>query len=169
MPCSSSSRALFSVIMLIIAIETPSMTLAQTENFFTFNLVLKDGISGVDGLDDVFASAVSPDGKHLYAVAGGDNSISLFQRNRTTGFLTFVDKWQVDVASESDDHYVVISPDGRHVYVTAESADSVLVFGRNITSGLLNYVELIDLGSLGFGDVRRIEISPDGENLFTTV
>ena len=50
---------------------------------------LVDGAGGVNGLDGASAVAATRDGKHVYATASADNSVSLFQRDATTGLLTF--------------------------------------------------------------------------------
>jgi 6-phosphogluconolactonase (cycloisomerase 2 family) len=41
----------------------------------------RDGIGGVDGLDDAHDIALSPDGAHLYVAAKADNSVALFRVN----------------------------------------------------------------------------------------
>ncbi len=44
----------------------------------------------LDGLNDPFGLAISPDGRHVYVSGGGDNAIAAFSRNQSTGVLTFV-------------------------------------------------------------------------------
>ncbi len=169
MKYASSLRPPFLTLLFLIVLGAPCATFSQSESFLTFRSVLIDGVSGVNGLNRVFGTAISPDGRHLYAVAGGDNSISLFQRDRTSGSLVFVAMWHLDIASDTDDHYVTLSPDGKHVYVTAERAGLVMVFERNASSGLLSFVDSIDLASQGFGGVGFMAITPDGTNIFITV
>ena len=50
---------------------------------------MKDGVDGVDGLRGARDVAISSDGKHVYAVAAADDGISWYDRNATTGALTF--------------------------------------------------------------------------------
>jgi len=60
--------------------------------YLTFVEGYVDGDGGVDGLLMAQDVAVSPDGKHVYAVSEGDSAIVHFDRNAMTGALTFVDQ-----------------------------------------------------------------------------
>lgn len=51
----------------------------------------RDGIGGVDGLGGAFSVSVSPDGANIYVASLVDDAIAVFQRNPTTGSLTFVE------------------------------------------------------------------------------
>ena len=57
----------------------------------TFVEVEKDGFAGVDGLDAVFRTTVSPDGNHVYATGWSDDAVAVFSRNCSTGALTFIE------------------------------------------------------------------------------
>ena len=48
----------------------------------TYMGVKKDGTGGVDGLNEAREVTVSPDGKHVYAIGGGDDAISVFSRGK---------------------------------------------------------------------------------------
>ena len=57
-----------------------------TTGALTFVEVQKDGVGGVDGLREIEAVTVSPDGKHLYtAASGGVDAVTVFSRNSATG------------------------------------------------------------------------------------
>jgi 6-phosphogluconolactonase (cycloisomerase 2 family) len=157
-------RGILFAILLIV-----SSSIFGQANFFTFTQILTDSIDNVDGLNGVNATAVSPDGKHLYAVAEGDFSISLFRRNISTGELTFQDIWRDDIGDvEGLDgaKHLVISPDGKNVYIAAANDRTVTVFNRNATSGSLAFNQTFDLGAEGSGDVVFLAISPDGRDIF---
>ena len=49
-----------------------------TTGALTFVQTLKDGVGGVDGLDDVRSVTVSPDGSHVYAAAFFDDAVAVF-------------------------------------------------------------------------------------------
>ena len=51
--------------------------------------MLKDGVGGIDGLDNINTVSVSSDGKHLYTSAYYDRAVSWFERDQNTGSLIF--------------------------------------------------------------------------------
>ena len=53
------------------------------------NSTIKDGQEGVDGLDFAFKVTLSLDGKHAYVAAYNDDAVSWYERNASTGALTF--------------------------------------------------------------------------------
>lgn len=155
-------------ILLFIGIAFPCSVFGLTD-FFTFTQLLTDSVNDVDGLKGVNASAVSPDGKHLYVVSSGDFSISLFRRNITTGEATFVNIWRDDIGGvEGLDgaRHLVISPDGKHVYVAAANDRTITVFSRDNSTGLLSFVEVFDFGAQNSGAVMYLAITPDGRDIF---
>lgn len=94
-------------------------------------------------LDEVWSTAVSPDGRNLYTVSAKTNALGIAARNRTTGSLAplrgrlgcFIrggvggcpQGRGLTVAVE-----VTVSPDGRNVYVASEDAHlgAIAVFRR---------------------------------------
>jgi len=117
-----------------------------------------NGEGGVSGLNYPIATAVSPDGKSVYAAS---NSVTAFSRNPTTGALSFIET-ERNGGGSSD---VAVSPDGKSVYVSG--SDSVAVFTRNATSGALSFVELE--GLKGFPPVLQgLAVSPDGKHLYVS-
>src|SRR5262249_29157199 len=81
----------------------------------TFGDEVRDGDSGVDGLDNGESVVVSPDGAHVYAAGSGDHAIAAFARDAGTGRLT-----QVQVVRDGDPgidglfgvHAIALAPDG---------------------------------------------------------
>ena len=172
-------RLMFALGTVLLFISPP--TIAQ-DGYLTFTQVLTDSIDDVDGLSGVRSIAISPDGKHIYAAAKGDFSVALFQRNPSSGNITFVDLWRDGVGGvEGLDgaQFVTVSPDGNNVYVTSSSDHAVAVFGREITDGRLTFIEWIDVGELwggrnedGFsGNVGafHVTVSPDGKDVYVSV
>lgn len=87
----------------------------------------------IEGLDGASSLAVSPDGVHLYATGLGDDSVTVFSIDATTGALAFLEA-ELDGAGGVDGldgaSAVVVSPDGEHVYVAGQIDDAVVVFTR---------------------------------------
>jgi 6-phosphogluconolactonase (cycloisomerase 2 family) len=127
---------------------------------------------GIDGLSGVQDSVISPDGKHMYAVAGLDNAVVAFSRNATTGELTHVQSvFDTDpgINGLNSARGVAISPDGKHVYVAALLDNSVSTWSRNVTTGALTFVEVLIDGSgtiNGLAGANAVTVSPDGKHVY---
>ena len=101
-------------------------------SFYTF---FKKGIDNVDGLYHAREAAVSLDGKNVYVTGGGDDAIVVFNRNTTTGVITFSSYYKdnVDGVDGLDSAIgVAVSPDGKNVYVTGSVDNALAVFNRFI-------------------------------------
>lgn len=100
----------------------------------------------MDGVDVV---AVSPDNKHVYAGGFTNDSLVVFDRNRSTGSIKqktgasgcFVETAQADCTTArglNGAEGLTISPDGISVYVGAAIGNAVGVFRRNRNNGTLS-------------------------------
>ena len=97
----------------------------------TFVESLEDGVDGIDGLADLADALISPDGKHVYAIGAGDDSVTVFARNSTTGHLTFVESEPVAFDPVSDSPQagggaLATSPDGSHLYVRSNTPENTV-------------------------------------------
>lgn len=104
----------------------------------------REAVNGVSGLSGASGVAVSPDGAHLYATGFNYNGLAIFQRNLSSGRLSFISslKQGVDgVTGLSGANDVLLSPDGQHVYVAGFFSNAVAVFRRDTGSGALTQVE----------------------------
>ncbi len=140
--------------------ETGALTFVQT---------LKDGIGGVNGLDSSLGLEISPDGAHVYTASQTEHSVALFNRNASTGELTFVELLEdgvggVDGLNQARD--VAVSPDGQHVY--AGGGGEIGVFSRNEADGHLSFIEMHSDGAYAAdcGSAWMMAVSPDGRNLY---
>ena len=131
-----------------------------------------DGVGGVDGLDGARSVAVSSDGLHVYVAGYYDNAVAVFERDGSTGALTFVEAlfdgvggvYWLDGASS-----VAVSVDGRYVHVAAFYDDSVAVFEREGVTGELTFLEEQSDGVNGVAGLRNpyaLAVSPDGVNIY---
>ena len=143
-----------------------------TTGILTFVEVQKDGAGGVDGLDWVLSVTVSPDGNHVYVASKDDNSVAAFERNSTTGALTFVEV-EKDGASGVDGLAwaisAAVSSDGRNVYVAGNTDDAVAVFSRDLSTGELGYLQVLRDGSGGVDGLEgaySVAVSPDGNHVY---
>ena len=84
----------------------------------------RDGDGGtLDALNGAVGTAVSPDGNHVYVTGSVDDSVVVFERNATTGELTFLEAHRDGmggVGGLSGAEGIALSPDGAHLYVAGE-------------------------------------------------
>lgn len=119
----------------------------------TNEMTFQDDPTGQANLDAT-VMAMSPDGRHIYAVGQSFNSLVAYARDATTGTLTFVEAFQdkdvvnassvatmLDGLSEIRD--VVVSPDGRYVYIASHADDALVVFGRDTNDGTLSIAQVL--------------------------
>ena len=124
---------------------------------------LDDDTSFYDGLDSVRRVVLTQDGRHLYASAGNDRAVSHWNRDGSTGHLSWVAVYRAGDGGPSDlDEPVsmVLSPDETHLYVAALSSPLIIIFERDATSGALTFVA--ELEPPNAGDLGPVVMSPDG-------
>lgn len=95
-----------------------------------------DGQDGVDGLSGASAVAVHPDGFAVFATGESDNALARFDRDPTTGLLSFdrlVRDGDPGVNGLSGASSVTVSPEGNHVYTTALYDDAIALFDTDLT------------------------------------
>jgi DNA-binding beta-propeller fold protein YncE len=144
----------------------------ESTGALTFREAEWDGHDSVDGLLTATAVDVSPDGNHIYVAGYNDNAIAIFERNHTTGFMTYSDVVKdtdpgVDGLAQA--YSVVVSPDNKHVYAASATDDAVAVFSRNASTGALTFVEIEKDGVGGVDGLRSatdVAVSPDGKNVY---
>ncbi|MEE4270416.1 MAG: beta-propeller fold lactonase family protein [Thermoanaerobaculales bacterium] len=139
-----------------------------------------NGVDSVQGLDGVSGLVVSPDRAHVYAVSRVDDAVVVFERNQTTGELTYLQVIRDGVAAEGLDQAVsvAVSPDGAHLFVTAVNDDALAVFARNRDEtsdayGRLSFVQAITDGAAlgdtivdGLAGARSVAVGRDGLRVF---
>lgn len=133
---------------------------------------VEDGVGGVDGIAGATDVIVSPDGRHVYASGEDDNAVAVFERDATTGALTFIEAefdGQAGVHGLQRPFELAISPDGLHVYVASDGGDAVAVFSRDALSGELTFVDAEVDGMDGVRSLdgpQDIEVSGDGGSVY---
>jgi DNA-binding beta-propeller fold protein YncE len=107
-----------------------------------------DGCAHQRALYGTDAIAISPDGRNVYVVSGGESGLVVFRRNRRTGTLAPLAGTAACVTAYPfrgcalgraiiGPESVAVSPDGRNVYVAAAGNNSVASFTRDRATGAL--------------------------------
>jgi 6-phosphogluconolactonase (cycloisomerase 2 family) len=128
--------------------------------------------SGGRALASISAAATSADGRSVYFASTGDDAIVAFQRNATTGALTFADVEQdrVDgVVGLDDPEDIVVAPDGAHVYAASASDDSLVAFARDPLTSRLTHLDTWTDGEGGVDGLSgawAVAVSPDGGQVY---
>lgn len=134
--------------------------------------------TGLDGLRQAQAVAVSPDGAHVYVAARADDAVAVFARDPGTGELTWVEShfnevggvegiWQaIGVAVSADGNWVLVS--GRKS--PSQPKGAVALFARDAGTGALTFAHAIfdqfTPGVTGLGNGGTIWPSPDGAHVY---
>ena len=122
---------------------------------------LRNGLDGVEGLDDIHDVTVSPDGAHVYALSNAEHAVLVFARDAGPGLLTFVGihrNGEGGIVGLGLPDSIVVSPDGSHVYGLGSH---IVVFERDPGTGSLAFVESHAVSSVG-----PIALCPDGGHLY---
>ena len=138
---------------------------------------VQQGIGGVSGLADVSKVVVSPDRRQVYALSPTSGAIALFDRNTTSGELTWrttYDALDLGVGLGGIDS-AVFDADGRFLYVASEFENAIHVLARDTgtasTRGSLSLASSIrqsDAGVTGLVGVSSLAITADGVNLYAS-
>ena len=147
------------------------------------------------GLDFAASVAVSADGRSLYAASADDDAIVRFNRNTTTGALTFAQCFDdedtnlegarctnapglersagVDFAAS-----LAVSADGRSLYAASADDDAIVRFNRNTATGALTFAQCFDdedtnpegatcTNAPGLAGASSVAVSADGRSLYS--
>jgi 6-phosphogluconolactonase (cycloisomerase 2 family) len=118
----------------------------------------------------VVDAAFSPDGKHVYAVAGA-SGIAAFEVARGPR-LSFVQLHKGRDESLQGARSVAVSSDGRTVVVTSNTAGAVTVFDRDAASGKVEPRQVLRDGEgkiSALAGVHGVVLSPDGLHAYFSV
>ena len=136
--------------------------------------MLKDGVSGLDGLSGAGRVNVSPDGIHIYVTGGRDDALAVFRRDLGTGQLTFVQVLKDGIGGVDGLNgatSVAASPDGSYVYVAGYDDNALAVFRRDAVTGQLTFIQVLKDGIGGVDGLRAadsVAVSPDASHVYAT-
>jgi 6-phosphogluconolactonase (cycloisomerase 2 family) len=107
----------------------------------------------VDGLDGAAYMSLSPDGNFLYVTSLYESALVTFQRDSSSGQLTFVDQIrgeQVEgipyVDGLSEPHAPLVSRDGLTLFVPARGSNQLFIFNRNPNDGKVTLASTLQNG-----------------------
>jgi 6-phosphogluconolactonase (cycloisomerase 2 family) len=144
------------------------------------------------GLDQPYGLVISPDGASVYVTTINDDSVVHFQRNLSTGALTYQSCFTGETATGNDGgnnsctaipshavagndsgldkvRAIAIDPNGETVYASGPADDSIARFTRNAMTGALTYAGCLTAegatGSTGTMACTNLPgITPVGDN-----
>ena len=149
----------------------------QANGTLTFVQSVQDGVDGIDGLQSAHDVKVSPDGKRVYVAGELDATMTVLQRDLTTGLLSRFEEFRESQSSIyttlSKPNQMAVSSDGRFVVLTALDDDALNLFenGYGIPVPKLQFQVLpagtvrprVDFG-LSNLDPVALSMSPLGQN-----
>lgn len=146
---------------------------SPTDGSLTFVASYPDGGSGGVNLADATDVAVSSDGNNVYACAQDSDALTVFDRDPSTGALTFVESFVHGMGADGLDapRRVTVAPDDANVYVASQNSDSVAIFDRSPGSGALVYVDAVVDGVdgvMGIDSATSVVVSPDDAHVYVT-
>ncbi len=145
-----------------------------TTGVLSFVGVHKDGVNGVEGLGNARSVAMSPDGAQLYVVSNYSGTLAVFDRDMSTGDLSFIDivvYQEGGISSNSSDYTrsVAVSPDGKRVYVARRLDSALMVYDRDGLTGALSFVAMYEDGVNGVDGLSgalSVAVSPDSAQVY---
>jgi 6-phosphogluconolactonase (cycloisomerase 2 family) len=136
--------------------------------------VIEDGGFNPPFLDGANALLVSPDNNFVYVVSRLDDTLSVFERNTTTGGLTwrshYIDGIR-DVDGLDGARGIAIDPAGGAVYVASQYDDALAYFLRDPGNGLLTFVRAYKDNTPGIDGLETadaVSVSPDGKTIYVS-
>lgn len=116
---------------------------------------------------------ISPDGLHVYVA--GDNSVSVFARDLSTGAVDYLATYREDengLSGLEGARAVAFSPEGRHVYVASQfggpNEGTVGVFERDPATGMLTWLQTEPTRGADEFHSYSILASPDGRHVYVS-
>jgi len=105
---------------------------SASDGSLNWNGTATNGVSGVSGLNGVSGLVITPDGSHVLASSYNDKAIAVFQRDASTGRLTFAQMLQRSPFTGAGGsppfegaRDLAVSPDGKDFYSAAYIDDAI--------------------------------------------
>ena len=128
--------------------------------------------TGSNAAGGIRSIATSPGGRFVYVASRSINTITVFERDATTGDLTVESNVRNLVNGVKDmiaPNAITVSADGAYVYVAAFSSDAVVSFERDQEDGSLSYFQSIGAEAEDewiINGPMSIAASPDGDHVY---
>ena len=140
----------------------------------TYGGMLQDGVNGVEGLNGANGIALSADGNHAYVTGSGDDAVSWYERNASTGGLTYVAMLQDGtngVEGLSVPLGITLLGGWKSRLCHRLYDDAVSWYERNASTGALTYGGVLQDGVNGvdgLNGAKSIALSMDGIYAYVT-
>ncbi|TVQ34869.1 MAG: hypothetical protein EA370_09980 [Wenzhouxiangella sp.] len=140
-----------------------------------------NGEDGITGLTEPSAMALSPDGRQAYVVSESGHSVLVFDRNLSTGHLSWVATHDTsspgfETATLQGPMAIRASADGKNVYVASRLSKAIVVLERDQNSGALSFIENqihnlptregSDVIVKGLTGVKALHVTDDGGHVY---
>ena len=126
------------------------------------NCVLTNGSGTVTTADVTGVAVICTDvGRFAYAGNAGDNTISVYSIDSTTGALAAVG---TPVATGTSPYAIVGSPDGQHLYVGNRTSNNISAYAVNASSGALTPISGSPIAA--GTDPQALAFDPSGAYLY---
>ncbi len=143
----------------------------QEDGSLTYVDYLEDG-GGLDGLNGATDILISADGTDVYITGFWDNTVTHFQRDITTGLLSFSDKEKdglFGVDGISGANSLAFSANENFVYVAGFWDNAIGVFARDVEDGTLEFEDAFfdgENGIDGLEGITKIILNADQNKLY---
>lgn len=123
-------------------------------------------LENIGALGGAYGVAASPDGAQLYVSNFYSNTLTQFDRDRSSGKVTLAKTYSG--ANLAGARKVAISPDGKQVYVTASSASALTIYERDKVTGNLTQktIHINNAIVRGLTGAHGVAVSRDGRNIY---
>lgn len=131
----------------------------------------QDRSGGVRGLKRVADVALTSDGRYVFGAGWSDHSVAMFERNVSTGTLTYLGRARHLRRGVSNMRYpsaLALSPDESVLYVTSYADNSLLVFNIDYDNGELDLYNILsgDGGPDPLQNPVGVAASSDGRSVY---
>jgi len=134
--------------------------------------ILRDDQQGNNNMNYPVTVKVTPDSRHVMVTSYGDEALSWYTRDASTGMLTYsgallsedIPNNPLEGAFGLD-----ISKDGKNAYVSSRDGNSLDVFSRNSNTGMLSYMTSFvneENGITGLLGTAAVVVSADDEQVY---
>ena len=144
----------------------------EIDGSLTFIDLLKDGLNGSQFLNGASYVTLTNSGQHAYVISSRDDTLSWYDRNSSTGRLSFKGKISANIDIPNSFYnasFVAISTNGTKIFLIGSGG--LTWFDRNTTNGFLSYSGSLnnengDLPQLA--NAIEVSISADDSYIYIT-
>ena len=143
-----------------------------TTGELTYSSTLRQGQNGVDGIRGCRFAIPGPNGKQLYAAGFNGNTVALFNRDQTTGVLTYTKQITNGVIGNDGIQaptFIATDDTGKNIYILSASKNTLAVYSRDANTGEITFQQIFKDGVNGIDGLKGakyIAIGPGRRNVY---